>query len=135
MKKFLLSVCLVMCSIIVIIYILGIKPFSNIDEQAEKDYVNHKEVLMQFVIENVNDNMFMTKDMYDKTSVCTCKIFEDLQYQFIRVSHGNIFFCKEYDGMTGIGLLYSETSFIPNPKQKVLKILDEEWVIIAEHVL
>ena len=135
MKKYLFIIGLVMFFMLVIIYTLGIRPFSNISIQAEKDYTNHKTVLMQFIIENDDSNLFITKDIYDKSSVSICTIFEDLQYQFIRVGHDNIFFCKGYDGMSGIGLLYSETSFTPNPKQKVIKVLDEKWMIISEHNL
>lgn len=135
MKKVLMLTCLVILAITVVISTLGISPFSNIDIMVEKDYVQYKIILERFIEENDERNMYMNKDLYDSSSVNACKIFEDLQYQFVRASHGNVFFCKGYNGMSGIGLLYSKTSFIPNSKQKVLKILDENWLIISEHNL
>ena len=134
MKKILLLISVISLSGIILLAVLGINPFSNIGKQVEKDYIFHNQTFMEFITENTSD-VFINYKTYDKSSSNLCKIFEDLSYQYVLKNHDFVFFCKGYDGMTGIGLLYSEMPFSPNPKQKIIKVLDDKWFVISKHEL
>ena len=119
---------------IVLFYAFDINPFLQI--MVEGDYKKNKVGFEEIALDYKGEEIIVTKENYDKSSENLVKLFEKMDYEFIRVSKDYIFFCKGYDGMSGIGVMYLiNENYHVSPKERLVKELDKYWVIFSEHYL
>lgn len=119
---------------IFVVGVLGANPFHK--WQAERDYKNNSEVFLQVALSS-EEIFSISKENFDENSEELCKIFNEMDYEFITFTYDGVFFCKGYDGMSGVGLYYTREGKTHNPtrKEKIIKKLDENWMIFSEHYL
>ena len=140
MKKNIIYLCTLTVFIVLVIGIfttmhhIGVNPFRNVGKTIQNDYTYNRYIFEKIATNNQEDT-FITKENYDKSSEELHFIFDTLKYESIRISYGTVFFCKNYDGMTRIGLFFSNYSYKPTPKQNIVKKLSENWIILEEHIL
>ncbi len=110
--------------------------FFKLEASVKKDYLNNKETFMELMIEYREKEGIIKKEEYDKHSKELNRLFNELDYEFIRFNKYGIFFCKGYDGMSGIGLLYTkDISSMETIKDKVIEEIEENWFLFSEHYL
>lgn len=125
---------IVMTFLFIFMRAFDLNPFLRM--MVERDYEKNKVVFEELVLDYKDEEIVVTKENYDKSSRNLVKLFEKMDYEFIRVSKDYIFFCKGYDGMDGIGVMYLiNEDYIVSPKECFVKELDEYWVIFSEHYL
>lgn len=125
---------IVLAFLLIFMSAFDLNPFLRI--MVERDYDKNTEIFEDFVLNYNDEEIVVTKEDYDKTSRTLEKLFEKMDYEFIRVTQDYVFFCKGYDGMSGIGVMYlTNENYIVSPKEKFVKELDERWVIFSEDYL
>ncbi|MBR2500258.1 MAG: hypothetical protein IKB60_04180 [Clostridia bacterium] len=125
---------IILTFLLILMCAFDLNPFLRI--MAERDYEKNKVIFEEFVLNYKDEEIVVTKENYDKSSRTLEILFEKMDYEFIRVSKDYVFFCKGYDGMSGIGVMHlTNENYMVSPKEKVVKKLDEYWVIFSEHYL
>lgn len=115
--------------------VIGNKLFCKYESICEDDFSEYYWAFEKITIQMNEKSQIITKENYDSTSLEYQLIFEKLEYQFISVSKKGIYFCKNYKGMSSFGLLYVSNESYISTKDKIIKRLNDEWVVFSEHYL
>lgn len=96
MKLRRILMCLVWVFIIFLTYILFSNNIasSDLEKNVTVDYLNNKGVFIEFVSEYKHKEGMIKKEEYDRNSELLSKLFDELDYEFVRFNNSSIFFLQ-----------------------------------------
>lgn len=120
------------------LFILGMNPFVNWENNIKDDYDNHLTIFGNIVISTDSSFRYIKNDDYANENSDYYILFEELDYLFISGNKEELFFCKTIDGMNAIGIKYViNSNWTAPPKGKIIKVLDNKghWYLYSENYL